>query len=745
MRKFQKLLRVGVGFLISLFFLLHAARYIEIESLQALENKAFDFRLNLSLENRFDRRIVIVDIDEESLKEEGRWPWNRKKLANLVEILFDQYQINVLGFDVLFAEPDTSSGLPVLELLARSQLKNNSEFIKTLDLIKPRLEHDLIFANTLRSRATVLGYYFKTESIAGNASTVSGELPKAVVTQGYDNLNLPLLLSAKGYGANLSILQQAAASGGFIDTPLIDNDGIIRRVPLIQVYKQKIYEAFSLAVLRAALGSPPLQLGISSEYNSDNGKGILESIQLGPFSIPVDQHGSALIPFRGHFPSFQYISAKDVLAGSVDKPILQGSIVLIGTTAAGLLDMRATPVQNVYPGVEIHANLIAGILDEHLYHRPAYATGFEFAALLIIGLLLIFIAPRFSLPLYLVIASTALIVVILFNFYMWSNKQINFPLVAQVLLILMLSFIQMIYGYFIENRNKRQLTRLFGQYVPPELVEEMSHQPEDFALKGDIRELTVMFTDIRNFTSISELMSPQQLTLMLNEYFTEMTSVIQNNRGTMDKYLGDGIMAFWGAPLADQLHASHAVRAAWEMIGATKALRAQFRQKGWPEINIGIGINTGSMHVGNMGSKFRMSYTVLGDEVNLGSRLENLTKYYGVKIIVSEKTKALCGDFVFRELDIVRVAGKGIPVRIFEPVAYKTLLSEPLKINLEHYHQMIAEYRKGNWKQAQHLLKVLVEENPHSTLYQEYNTRILRLLQSTPENWDPIFTYKDKY
>jgi adenylate cyclase len=330
------------------------------------------------------------------------------------------------------------------------------------------------------------------------------------------------------------------------------------------------------------------------------------------------------------------------------------------------------------------------------------------------------------------------------TFIAWHYNLI-LPLASPLLLIVMIFMLHMTYGFFIESRGKRQLANLFGHYIPPELVDEMSDSPEEYSLDGENREMTVLFSDVRGFTTISEGMDPKQLTQLMNALLTPMTRVIHKNRGTIDKYMGDAIMSFWGAPLADSEHARHALYAAMEMMDELKIMQEEFRQRGWPEVSIGIGLNTGDMNVGNMGSEFRMAYTVLGDAVNLGSRLEGLTKNYGVNIIVSETTKAGIPEFVFRELDLVRVKGKNEPVAIFEPVGHKNDLDQEVTAELTAYKQALLNFRAQLLDKAELDFFNLNRHYPDRFLYQVYLDRIAFYRSEPPgDDWDGVFTHTSK-
>ena len=738
-------LRYGIALVIVMFFTIHASGFRPIPFISLLENQAYDLRLRLTAPNTLDPRIVILDIDEKSLKEVGRWPWNRDIIAALLDNLFDHYGIQVLGFDVLFPEADRDSGLDVMDQLAEGPLKENLEYLSMLEQIRPQLERDKIFAQSMKDRAVVLGYYFKNEGSHGDAKMAAGMLPAPTLTADmFGNPKIPFV-SATGFGANLPILQQAADSAGYVDMPLIDNDGIIRRLPLVQKYNGELYGTLSLSVVRSLMGNPPISLTVNPGLESETIDLGLEWIDAGGFKIPVDEYGAAMVNYAGPFPSFPYIPAIDVLLKKAPRESLEGTIVLVGTTAAGLLDMRSTPMQAIYPGVEVHANMIANILDESFKERPGYTRGIDTVLILLSGILLTFLLRRLPIIWSFVSATSVAGLLIGLNIYAWTQLNMIFPIVAQVLSITFLFVLHIFMQVFVENRSKRQLARMFGQYIPPELVDEMSGKEDGFSLEGETREMTVLFSDIRGFTSMSENLEPKQLTQLMNEYLTAMTGCVHQHRGTIDKYIGDALMAFWGAPLDDPDHARHAVMSSLEMVERLPEVNRVFKEKGWKPIKIGIGLNTGKMNVGNMGSEFRMSYTVLGDAVNLGSRLESLTKRYGVSIIVSESTAAAVPELSYRELDLVRVVGKQEPIAIFEPISAKEQAEHGHAQEMDLYKLALQKYRSQQWHEAKALLTQLIVKHQGRILYQMYLGRCIQFIKTPPDkDWDGVSNLTSK-
>lgn len=722
-------------------FVLHAGGWWSFSFLHQLEYIAYDARLNLSLPGTVDNRVVIVDIDERSLRAEGQWPWPRNRLATLVDQLFDRYHIAVLGFDIVFAEPDRND--QVFKALLQGPLGQDAERRSELERLRRELDPDYRFAAALRDRAVVLGYFFNTR-MSRDAGIQFGRLPNSVASIRDLGANDTALIEAVGYGANLPLLQDNARSGGFFNSPLVDQDGVFRRIPLLARYHDYLYPQIALAMVRALLDDPPVELVMAAGYGADAHNRRLEAVQLGGFNIPVDEVGAVLVPYRGPQGSFPYISAVEVLDGTADPSLLEGAIVLVGTTAAALLDLRATPVQNVYPGVEINANLITGILDHNFRTRPAYAAGLEITLLLIVGLLGVLISwlsPLWALLLTWAVGGMLLGV----NAYLWQIQALVAPLATPLVLLMILYVLLTSYNFFIKSRKERWITRLFGQYVPHEIVEEMSQRGERYSLEGESRQMTVLFSDIAGFTTLSEKFEPRQLTQLMQCYLTPLTRIIHEHRGTIDKYIGDAIMAFWGAPLTDAEHARHAVAAALAMARGLRALDSDFHARGWPSLWIRIGINSGMMSVGNMGSEFRMSYTVLGDAVNLASRLEGVAKQYGTTIVISEYTHALAPEYVCRELDRVRVKGRAQPVAIFEPLGLADELSAEQNAELLEYEAALDAYRQQDWSRAQAGFERLRERQPDCMLYRVYWDRVAALrAEPPPPDWDGVFNLESK-
>jgi len=682
-----------------------------------------------------DKRIVIVDIDEASLRAVGRWPWSRQKVGELVNRLVDSGAV-VIALDILFAEAERNPAKELAEHLGSS--KQFTALREQLAGLAPKLDADAAMATTLGHGEVLLGYAF-----SGQARDVAGALPSPLPLTNPELVSRLAMPAMRSYTGSVPVLQQAAVGGGFISLEP-DIDGVVRRAPLINRYDDKLYTSLALETVRrylflqqATVVSKPI-----------NGYEYIERLRFDKtLSIPTDENGQILIPFRGHRGSFPYVSAQSVLSGEAPADLLAGAIVLVGTTAIGLYDLRVTPIDPNYPGVEVHANLISAMLDNRYLVTPSWSEGANLVFSVIVGLLLALLLPRLPLGGMLLLTGSGALAVIGVTEWFWVNEGLVLNLAGPLLLIAMLVVGNLVWGFFFESLTRLRLKGMFGQYVPPELVDEMSERPDEYdADEGRARELSVLFADIRGFTTLSESLSADDLKRFLNRFFTPMTRIIFNHYGTIDKYVGDMVMAFWGAPVSDEQHAVHAIEAALEMQIEVERLKHDFAAVGWPEVNIGIGINTGMMSVGDMGSEYRRSYTVLGDSVNLASRLEGTNKVYGTGILIGERTRELAGDyFAYREIDLIQVKGKAKAVRIFQPVCHRSKASEWLLQEIDMLEQALKAYRSRQWDEAETLFSELQSQQPDIPIYSLYSKRIAELRNSDldPE-WNGVFVRSEK-
>lgn len=726
---------------------LHASGAVPLQFLERLEHLIYDVRLRATLPHTLDERIVIVDLDEASLQRVGHWPWGRDKMAALATELFERQGVSVLGFDVVFAEPDTSSGLAHLQQLAQGPLRQQAGFTEEVARLAPGLDYDAHFAQALDTQNAVLGYYFTSDRDGQGR----GRLPPPVLTRAQLGASLLNATVWSGYGSNIAVLARAAPAAGFFNA-MSDGDGVVCSLPLLAEYQGAYYESLALAVYRTLLGGADVVPAFATAP-TPGARSPLRGIELRQGAarsfIPVDEQLAILVPYRGPGGpgggSFRYLPAAEVLAGALPPGSLRGKVALLGSTAPGLQDLRATPVGRAYAGVETHANVLSGFLDSTSLYRPDYAPAFDVLQITAAGVLLALVLPLLSAGRALLLAGAVLAALMAANALLYLGYGLALPLASALAVVVLATGLDMAHGYLTESRTKRHLAHLFGTYVPPELVDEMLLEPERYSMQAASRELTVMFCDMRGFTAMSERMEPVQLQALLNGIFSRLTQAIRAQRGTIDKYMGDCVMAFWGAPVPTPEHAALAVRAALDMVAAVDALNARHRALGLPEIGIGIGLNTGTMCVGDMGSDIRRSYTVIGDAVNLGSRLEGLCKVYGVDIVASEATRRQAPGFEWQELDRVRVKGKEDAVAIFRPLGAAGGLSAQQESARALWHQALASLRAQDWAACDRHAQTLRGAAIDGTLLDWYCERAaaLRVLPYQPD-WDGATRFDTK-
>lgn len=727
LRRFrQRWPRLLLGALIVTLFALHAARVITLPGLDVVERNLYDTRMRWTMPGGVDDRVVILDIDEKSLAEFGRWPWNRARMARITEQLFDRYGLAGLGYDVVWAESETDQW--------KTLLTETGAGAASGDLLA-RIDTDSAFARGIAGRPVTLGYYFTN----GRDAQRKNVLPAPVLT----TAELPAATTGAadwgGYTGNVAVLMQGGTIGGHTNS-LREADGVIRRVPVLIRHGEGYYESLSLAMLRQLFGGEPVRPVIVEA----NGYKRLEALTVGPLRIPVDGEIAAWVSFRGPAYSFRYIPLGDVLAGRVAPEALLGKIALVGTSAPGLGDNRATATDEIMPGVEVHANMIAAMLDQNLREQPAYTSGLDVAQVVVLGLLAVLVLalapPIVGLAGFIALCAAA----VGLNLWAW-NGNLVLPLAAVLVLLVALYTVFSAWGFFAEGRAKRQLSSMFGQYVPPKLVAEMAKAPDRYSMESRDAELTVLFADLRGFTGISEQLTARQLASYINEYLSRMSAVISDYDGTLDKFIGDAIMAFWGAPVDDAEAAGHAVRAALAMQVEAQKLNAEFVAAGLPPFRIGIGLNSGPMRVGDMGSRLRRAYTVMGDAVNLGSRLEGITKTYGVGILIGESTRAYLPGFACRLVDRVRVKGREGAIEVFEPLGETAKLTADVLAAGETWNAMMAAYLAMQWDEAEALLDKARSQNTPAGLIELYTRRIAHARENPPpEGWDGVTTFTTK-
>lgn len=698
MRK-HRLFLLGFALLFSVFWAgvrLEAPYYLEL-----LDFRFIDFRLQVRGRTPVGEEVAIVAVDEKSLQERGRWPWPRFQLARLISQLTDMGAA-VIALDIVFAEPDPDYDQQLAEAIRRSGRVVLGYFLDFAGGEDPGGEN-----GQLVSAYNLVGPY---------QSRASGGQP---------------LRTAPRLVNNIPLIASSARHAGFFNF-IPDVDGIHRRALLAVRYQDKVLTPLSLETLRLYLGNPLLSIAFQ-EYG-------VASIALAGAPLPVDEEGELWINYTGPAYSFPHYSATDVIAGRTQTQKIQGKIILVGPTATGIFDQRATSFDPVSPGVEIHATVIDNVLRGQFLVRPKWVVAADIGTILTLGLLLgtalLWIKGVWSGVLCGGVVSA----------YLWGSQLFfvhsGIPLstIYPLLSIFSLYPSVILFRYVTEEREKRQIRAAFGLYLHPEVARMVSEDPTLLRLGGEKQELTVMFTDIRDFTSISETFEPEALVEFLNEYLGAMTDIVFAHNGLLDKYIGDAVMALWGAPLPLPDHAAKACRTALDMRDKLKDLHRDWKARGLPSLEIGIGINTGPMVVGNMGSHRRFNYTVIGDHVNLASRLEGLNKVYGTHILLSQYAHAQLGEeFLLREIDAVRVKGKQQPVAIYELLAradqaaglypFATAFAEALQI-----------YKDRRWEKALHLFSQLHATYPEDGPTQIYLERSrLFMAKPPPHEWDGVF------
>jgi len=685
-----------------------------------------------------DPPVLIVDIDEQSLQQVGQWPWPRTILAQLVDKLREAGAA-VVAFDVLFSEPDRTSPTMLLSLLT----DRGAGEAEAKRLLATMPDPDEQFAKAIADAPVVVGF-----SLTGTSGKGRPDIKAGFSWVGESGANpLSFVRSFPDAVTALPQFQKAAAGNGFVNQ-ISDWDNVVRRVPLVLRLGPKPVPSLAAEALRAGLGASGYigrYSGAQAEKSFGDNTG-LNAIKIGPLAVPTDAKGQVTVHYtrpvpRGTDP--RYVSAGTVLAGDVDPARIADRIVLIGSSAAGLNDLKATPITPDMPGVEIHAQLIEQILQQYFLARPDWAAGGEILFAVLVGIFLILIIPRVGALPSAVVAGVAMVIAASVSWFAFRNGQVLIDPVYPIVVLGIVYLSGTLLNYRLTETRQREIREAFSRYMSPEYVEQLAQNPEKLKLGGEIKEITVMFCDIRGFTTLSEGLTSEQLGILINEFLTPMTDIIMAHKGTIDKYIGDCIMAFWNAPLDDPLHAKNAVAAAQAMRLKLVELNEAWEAEGRLALHVGIGVNTGECSVGNFGSHQRFNYSLLGDPVNLSSRLEGLTKQYGVDLIIGEDTAALLDDPGLIELDLVAVKGKSRAVRIF------TLPPHPVESRqyLARHAALLAAYRQRDWDAALNLLEdpVLAAERDMAPLYGLFRERIAQLkVESLPSDWDGVFVAQEK-
>jgi adenylate cyclase len=729
--------RVGYARLVCLGLLVGfaALRIFDPPPVEELRVRTFDTFQLIDPRVKTARPVTIIDIDEKSLSELGQFPWPRTRIADLITNLTKLGAV-VIAFDIVFSEPDRLN-----PDVAADTIRNLDD--DTRAKLRALPSNDQILADAMSKSRVVLG--------ESGLPFVVSEFDKSLPLTGLAMLGVEpqrFMFDFPGLLRNVHVLEAAAAGRGLF-TIKPERDGIVRRVPMIMQAQGATMPSLSFEMLRVASGSGTILVKAD--------KAGIKSLGLRGFQIPTDAHGQLWVHFAHYDPSI-YVSAVDVLQGRAPSDKISGKLVLIGTSAVGLNDIKTTPISPAIPGVEIHAQVLESVLTGAGVSQPNYGISIEFATALVFGLLVIAFAPLFG-PITLVglgaVFATGLAGT---SWYFFTQHRLlidfTYPLMSTTAI-----YLTLIFSSFVrEQAQRRQIRSAFGQYLSPALVEQLAQSPEKLVLGGEEREMTIMFSDVRGFTSISESYKhdPQGLTTLMNRFLTPLTNAILARKGTIDKYMGDAIMAFWNAPLDDKEHEINACEAAVDMlerIDELNKLREQEAQEDghvYIPLNVGVGLNTGVCVVGNMGSDLRFDYSVLGDSVNLASRLEGQSKEYGFPIIVGSKTALAAKDkFAILELDFIMVKGKKEPEVIYaiagrEDVAQSGRFQRLRNLTIE----MLACYRSRDWEGALEAIergRRTDEAHSLELLYNLYEARIRGYQKSPPpDNWNGAFALLTK-
>lgn len=705
--------------------------------LKSLDNQIIDAMFRFRGPVQTTGSVVIIDIDEKSLREVGQWPWSRKTVAELVKNVHNA-NARVLGFDIVFAEKDRTSPSNLL-----NELENETRSIFSPALFKSLedMDYDIMLGDVVAESPTVLGYAFQIMN-DGLKTEHDRPFPSMIIeihpnTFTYDAISLKPAYRAV---TNVEDIAQAETEGFFNVFP--DHSGIVRKVPLFMEMDGLAYPSLALEMLRVGKKETSATIHVSRKKRGD--KNDIFAVSIKDRQIRTDDYGQLTINFRGPVYTFEYLSAIDLLKGNF-KDKLRDKYALVGTSAAGLLDLRATPYSAIFPGVEIQATIIDNILKEDFFTYDIPTENLITIVIVLIFGLLLSASLSFARPLTGgLLAVLFFLIMIAGNYYLFFLKNQIIGLSYPILTIFSIFTIVTLFNYFFEGREKYFIHNAFGRYVSHHVVNQLVKSPEKLSLAGEQKCLSIFFSDIRDFTTISEQMNSKDLGRVLNEYLTAMSDIIMDHNGMVDKYIGDAIMAIWGAPLEDEDHAVNAMKASLKMLETLKELQHKWEKQNLPFVDIGIGINTGIVSVGNFGSKRRFDYTVIGDNVNLASRLEGLTKMYGIQILISEFTREALGDaFFYRKIDMVRVKGKSQAVGIYEPICEGTPDTK-LGEDVIRFEAALSDYFNKNFERAYAEISELYEKK-RIKLYEIYLQRIKTYLKTPPpDDWDGTFVFNTK-
>jgi len=734
------------------------AYFYEVPFLDLMELKTIDLRFQARGSIAPNPEVVLAVLDEKSINKEGKWIWPRSKIATLVDKI-SQAGARVMAFDIGFLEPDDKQIVLALNKVQNKLVDysiHNKKIFHYLEDLKTKSDNDQLLADAIENSKckVVLGYFFHMNpeetkhmdenEINFNEENISGGKYKYVRYESKQALNVPLF-NAIAPQANIRVISESTDLAGFFNM-FPEQDGVVRRLPAVMKFKNSLYAPLSFITVSAYLDKP-LSINIANHG--------VESINIGEYNIPTDEIGHALINYRGPTKTFPHISITDILNENIDPDVLKDKIVMIGATAIGIFDLRVTPFSSVFPGLEIHANMVDTILSKKFLHQPAWAALFDIMAILTTGLCIWLVLHRIGAISGAIAALLMFGIYIVLCQYMFAENGWILNLVYPLVVITFVYTNVTGYKYLVESRQKRFIKDAFSTYLAPAVVKHLMDSPEKLDLGGEERIITAFFSDVQGFTSISEKLTATELVELLNEFLTEMTNIILEHEGTVDKFEGDAIIALFGAPNTLNNQAEVACKTCIDMQNKLVELREKWKVEGKPALKMRIGLCTGHAVVGNMGSKTRMDYTMMGDTVNIAARLEGVNKVYGTYTMVSDSTyEAMIRDtehqatdnrIISREIDSINVVGKNEPVRVYQLVGYKSDVDSNILETISSYTDGLEAYRQQDWNSAIiHFNKSLSfspDESPSKTMLVRCNE-----FKATPpgKTWDGTYTMRTK-
>ncbi len=712
-----------------------------------ISHKMFDFNFQARGPIAGKRDVVIIAIDQKSQDVYGRWPWTRTVIASVIDRIA-RGNPKAVGLDIVFSYPEERPDFNLAQQLL-SIAPPKGPLRAALEDALENANADQRLATSLKSAGNVVpGYFFFTDPAEVKELKMNVEADYRIIKHSrFSSIKYPAsgkrdfaMITAAGAKPNIKPITDSAPTTGYFNM-VPDSDGTLRKIINVIQFNGKYFPSLSLQVLGLYYGSPPKIIF------SDGG---VEGFEAGRAFIPSDEMGGSYVNYYGGEGAFPAVSIADLMGRGYDAPealenLFKDKIVLVGATAIGIYDMRVTPF-GIQPGIMVHANFIQSIIDGRQLSRANWFLIFDALSIAVVGVILTFAMRRLKVFGGLLLALILIAAYILFQRYMLVEKNTLLDVLYPLITIIMVYGGIAFYKYFMEAKEKRYVKEAFGHYLSPAVIHKIMEDPGQLKLGGETRVLTASFSDIKGFSTISEGLTPDALVVLLNEYLTEMTDIVLENQGTLDKYIGDAIVAFYGAPLHYDNHADLACRSALLCQKRLKELRKKWKDEGRPEVEARLGINTGPMLVGNMGSHQRFDYTVIGDEVNLAARLEGINKQYGTYICISENTRNAIGDaYVVRELDLIRVVGRSTPVRIYELVDFPGEVTEATRQWLQHYSAAAALYQARKWEEAIAAFEACMALNKDDAASWTYIKRCRIFIATPPEtDWDGVFSHTSK-